>query len=65
MVENEYIEKLINETFDEILLLRRDIHRYPELSNNEKETSKKIIKILKKNNINDLKLNSLNYGIIK
>lgn len=64
MVENEYIEKLINETFDEILLLRRDIHRYPELSNNEKETSKKIIKILKKNNINDLKLNSLNYGII-
>ena len=46
MVENEYIEKLINETFDEILLLRRDIHRYPELSNNEKETSKKIIKIL-------------------
>ncbi|VEH40963.1 Uncharacterised protein [Fusobacterium varium] len=48
MIENEYIEKLINETFDEMLLFRREIHKYPELSNDEKETSKKIIKILKK-----------------
>lgn len=64
MLENEYIEKLINETFDEMLLFRREIHKYPELSNDEKETSKKIIKILKKNNINNLKLNSLNYGIM-
>ena len=46
MIENEYIEKLINETFDEMLLFRREIHKYPELSNDEKETSKKIIKIL-------------------
>lgn len=64
MIENEYIEKLIDEVFDEILAFRRDIHKYPELSNDEKETSKKIIKILKGNNIDDLKLNSLNYGII-
>lgn len=64
MIENEYIEKLIDEVFDEILAFRRDIHKYPELSNDEKETSKKIIKVLKGNNIDDLKLNSLNYGII-
>ena len=64
MIENEYIEKLIDEVFDEILAFRRDIHKYPELSNDEKETSKKIIKVLKGKNIDDLKLNSLNYGII-
>lgn len=64
MIQNKEIDKIIEEIYQEILIFRRNIHKYPELSNEEKETSKKIIDKLKENNIENIKINSLNYGII-
>jgi len=47
----EKIKNLSNEFFDEIVSIRRHIHKYPELSFNEHETSAYIKSILNKWNI--------------
>ena len=44
------IEKEIDNSIDEIINLRRSIHSYPELANNETETSKKILSYLECDN---------------
>jgi len=46
MDKNLEIFKRINELEDELIALRRDFHRYPELGFKEFRTSKKIIKYL-------------------
>ncbi len=46
------IKKLAKKHYKEIVEIRRHIHKNPELSFNEKETSKYIQSILKKHNIN-------------
>lgn len=38
------IEKVIDKYIDEIIEFRRDIHSYPELSGNEKERPKRLLK---------------------
>ena len=46
MDKNLEIFKRINELEDELIALRRDFHRYPELGFKEFETSKRIVKYL-------------------
>ena len=46
MDKNLEIFKRINELEDELIALRRDFHRYPELGFKEFRTSKKIVKYL-------------------
>lgn len=45
--QNQRITKLINEVEPQVIEWRRDFHQYPELSNREFETSKKIATYLK------------------
>lgn len=33
MIQNKEIDKIIEEIYQEILIFRRNIHKYPELSN--------------------------------
>ncbi len=48
---NDYIINLINDIESEIIEIRREFHKYPELSEKEFETKKRIIEFLEKNNI--------------
>ena len=57
------IEKISNEIFDDVVSFRKWIHKNPELSFQEKETSEFICSILKKNNIRFTK-NIGGYGVV-
>lgn len=57
------IEKISNEIFDDVVSFRKWIHKHPELSFQEKETSEFICSILKKNDIRFTK-NIGGYGIV-
>ena len=57
------IEKISNEIFDDVVSFRKWIHKHPELSFHEKETSEFICSILKKNDIRFTK-NIGGYGIV-
>ncbi|MCH3924077.1 MAG: M20 family metallopeptidase [Bacteroidales bacterium] len=48
MINKDTIKDLVNEEFDEIVSIRRHLHKYPELSKQEKETSKFICNELDK-----------------
>ncbi len=45
------IKNRINEIYDEMILIRRDFHQHPELSNNEYKTQEKIMNLLNEYNI--------------
>lgn len=47
MIDKTEIKRLSNKYFDEIVTYRRHLHKYPELSKHEKETSKFICNKLK------------------
>ena len=57
------IEKISNEIFDDVVSFRKWIHKHPELSFKEKETSEFICSILKKNDIKFTK-NIGGYGVV-
>lgn len=40
MIDKNTIKHLVNEEFDEVVSIRRHLHKYPELSKQEKDTSK-------------------------
>ncbi len=48
---NDYIINIIDGIKDEIIDIRRELHSFPELSEKEFETKKKIINFLEKNNV--------------
>ncbi len=57
------IEKISNEIFDDVVSFRKWIHKHPELSFQEKETSEFICSVLKKNDIRFTK-NIGGYGVV-
>lgn len=59
----EEIEQITSSIFDNVVKIREWLHKHPELSFKEKETSKYIASILKKNNI-EFSDNIGGYGIV-
>ena len=49
------MENKLDELFDELVAIRRDFHKYPELSEKEYRTSSKISEYLTKWNIDHIK----------
>ncbi|NHF60878.1 amidohydrolase [Flavobacteriaceae bacterium TP-CH-4] len=52
-----------NKIFDDLVTIRRDFHRYPEISGQEKRTSKKITSYLKSLGL-EVKTNVGGYGVV-
>ena len=61
------VKGLIDKHYDEIINIRRNLHKHPELSENEKRTSDLICNFLKKENISFKRSSNTNalVGIIK
>lgn len=57
------IEKQTSEIFDDLVEIRRDFHRYPELAGNEKRTSKIIAEYLTNLGL-EVKMGVLGYGVV-
>lgn len=59
----EYINTALKNIKDEIIILRRQLHMYPELGNEEFKTIETICEYLKKNNI-EYKADNLSTGVV-
>lgn len=60
---HERIEKQTDEIFNDIVKIRRDFHRYPELAGNEKRTAKVIAEYLSNLGL-EVKTGVAGYGVI-
>ncbi len=60
----EYIKTKAQEIKDEIIAFRRELHQNPELSYEELETSKRIIRELEKLPLDEIRTNVGGYGVV-
>lgn len=60
----DYIKKKAYEIKDEIVEFRRELHQYPEVSYEEEETAKRVLRELEKLDLDEIRTNVGGHGVV-